>query len=145
MMLKTKPTPRRKQRRKAIPVLGAAGLSLSLATGASAAVNPQTAGVSTGRTADGHYATIFEEEVADVSLATFYLFDKETVATSPARLRFAMACSGGGCGCGGCGCWTGTYYTSQVFGPGPYPPPAPPVHRHRHSGHRALHSSYSKD
>jgi Nitroreductase family len=32
----------------------------------------------------------------------------------------------GGCaGCGGCGCWTGTYYTSPVFGNDAYPPPRP--------------------
>jgi hypothetical protein len=33
-----------------------------------------------------------------------------------------------------CGCWTGTYYTSPVFGNDAYPPPRPdrPAHRHVH-------------
>jgi hypothetical protein len=46
------------------------------------------------------------------------------------------ACSGcGGCaGCSGCGCWTGTYYTSSVFGNDAHsPPPIGPAHRYVHA------------
>ena len=50
-----------------------------------------------------------EEEISDVSLATFYVFDKES--TGPLPLRLARGCGGGGCGghgCGGChGCGGG--------------------------------------
>ena len=80
--------------------------------------------------------TLSEEEISDVSLATFYVFDKETAgAFRPGVLRLAM---GAGCaGCGGCGCWTGTYYTSPVLGNDAYPPPRPdrPAHWHVHKSH----------
>ena len=43
-----------------------------------------------------------EEEISDVSLATFYLFDKEDLGTS--RPGVQLAAFRGGCGCGhGCG------------------------------------------
>jgi hypothetical protein len=64
----------RKRRSKALPVLGAAGLSLSLATNASAAIgglNPDTV---------SQQVMLYEEEIADVSLATFRVFDKEEPA-----------------------------------------------------------------
>jgi hypothetical protein len=45
-----------------------------------------------------------EEEIVDVSLATFYVFDTEDAATRGQRLVRAA----GGCGCGGgCGCARG--------------------------------------
>jgi hypothetical protein len=55
-----------------------------------------------------HEITLGEEEIADVSLATFHLFDKEN--SSGAVQQMAWGCRGcGGCrgcrGCGGCrGC-----------------------------------------
>ena len=48
-----------------------------------------------------HEITLGEEEIADVSLATFYVFDKENAGLSRHSERLA------------CGCWTGTYYTRQ--------------------------------
>jgi hypothetical protein len=62
-----------------------------------------------------------EEEIADVSLATFYVFDKEASHSSRSGVRLAMGGMGGcgGCcaGCGGCGaCWAGSYYTPPAFG-----------------------------
>ena len=47
-----------------MPLLGAAGLSLSLASGAPAATVGPAA----------HETTLGEEEISDVSLATFYVF-----------------------------------------------------------------------
>ena len=45
---------------------------------------------------------LFEEEVSDVSLSTFYVFDAENAAP-PVRSRRLMP-GGGGCGCSqGCG------------------------------------------
>lgn len=116
----------KRRRRRAVPVLGAAGLSLTLASGASAAVTQPTADM-TGRHAPvTQEITLAEEEISGVSLATFHVFDKENAAKPQRGPRYAMAA--GGCGCGACGgCWTGTYYTSPVFGNGGYDPPPRPV------------------
>ena len=54
--------------------MGAAGLSLSLASGASAATVGPAA----------HEITLGEEEISDVTLATFYVFDKENPRAHPA-------------------------------------------------------------
>ena len=69
--------------------------------------------------------TLSEEEIADVSLGTFYVFDKEHAGTPYIGEKVAQRCGGcrcggcrgcgrgcgcrcgggcGGCGCGGCGC-----------------------------------------
>ena len=49
--------------------------------------------------------TLSEEEVVDVSLGTFYVFDKEDAGGSRLGERVARACGGCGRGCGGCrGC-----------------------------------------
>ena len=100
-------------KRKVVPVLGAAGLSLSLVGGASAA-GAQVADGLTQNSVVSREITLDEEEIADVNLATFYVFDKEN--TGPSRHGMRLAC----------GCWTGTYYTS---GNDAYaPPPRPPGH-----------------
>ena len=63
----------RKRFKKAAPVLGAAaGLSLSLASGASAA---PAADISSPRSGPAQEIILAEEEISDVSLATFYVFD----------------------------------------------------------------------
>jgi hypothetical protein len=54
-------------------------------------------------TATNREITLGEEEIADVSLATFHVFDPENPASRPGQ----RAISGGGCGCGGCGCGRG--------------------------------------
>jgi hypothetical protein len=122
-----------------VPMLGAAGLSLSLASGASATTAGPTAQMLTRNTGVSHEITLREEEIADVSLATFTVFDKENPgATRPGR-RFAMGAGGGGCGCGcacgcglgGCGgCWAGNSYAAP--GIDADAPPAP-VHKHGHA------------
>ena len=114
MMSHSKRASKRKRRGKAIPILGAAGLSLSLASG----TTPAIADAPTRSAAVAHEVTLAEEEISDVSLATFYVFDNEHAGTSRPRVRFAMGAGGCACsGCGGCGgCWTGTYYDSSVFG-----------------------------
>ena len=60
-----------------MPVLGAAGL-LALASGASAEA-PVDA--STPDTRVSHQVFLGEEEISDVSLATFYVFDKENAGS----------------------------------------------------------------
>ena len=52
----------------------------------------------TRNTGASHEITLCEEEISDVSLATFYVFDSEMTQT----LKFRTP--GGGCGCAqGCG------------------------------------------
>ena len=82
-----------------MPVLGAAGLSLSLASGASAASGGAAAEVLTRNTGVTQEITLREEEICDVSLATFYVFDKDSVGRLRPRLRLAGGVRGG-CPCG---------------------------------------------
>jgi hypothetical protein len=136
-MSRVKQASKRKRRSKTVPVLGAAGLSLTLASAASAATGGPAADVLTPNRGASHQITLSDEEVSDVSLATFYVFNKEDAGAFRPGMRLAMgACSGcGGCaGCSGCGCWTGTYYTSSVFGNDAHsPPPIRPAHRYVHA------------
>ena len=106
---------------KIVPVLWAAGLSLSVAGGASAA-GAQVADALTHKAVVSHEITLGEEEIADVSLATFYVFAKENAGPSRHSDRLA------------CGCWTGTYYTS---GNDAYPTSLRPVTQQR--GHVPKH------
>jgi hypothetical protein len=89
----------------AMKMLGAAGLGLSLAGGASASTLA-TANVSQSANVLPHQTFVLgEEEIADVSLATFHLFDKENVGTRFRQLAQGWGCAGcRGCGCRGCGC-----------------------------------------
>ncbi len=122
-MSNAKHAAKRKRGAKAVPVLGAAGL-LSLAGGASAATGgPPLADLPTQKTAPNQEIILGEEELSDVSLSTFYVFDKETVkAQLGNKVAWWRGCGGcrcgcrcgvacrcgwrgcGGCGCGGCGC-----------------------------------------
>jgi len=137
-MSHAKQASKRRRRNKAVPVLGAAGLSLSLVSGVSAAAGGPAADVPPRNPAASHQMTLAEEDISGVSLATFYVFGKENPRRAQPGRRLAggaCGCAGGGCGCGGCGCWTGTYYTSSVVGGNPPPPPrhhAGPAHNHKH-------------
>jgi hypothetical protein len=121
----TKRASKRKYPKEAIPVVGVVGVSLSLAGGASAATAVPAADVPSWDTSPPQI-TLSEEEIADVSLGTFYVFDKENAGTPRFGEKFAQRCGrcggcrgcgrgcgrgcrcGGGCavisGCGGCGC-----------------------------------------
>ena len=79
----------RKRRGKAMPVLGAAGL-LALASGASAEAPVDT---STPNTGVSRQVFLGEEEISDVSLATFYVFDKENAGSLKPGVQLAR---GGG-------------------------------------------------
>lgn len=135
----TKQAPGQKQRRrkiaKAVPMMGAAGLSLALASAGAPAMAGREQGPPEPHIPAGHQITLHEEEISDVSLATFYVFEKENALPLRPRTRFAMGACGacGGCGCGGCagGCWTGTDYTSSVFGgDSNLPPQTKPARKH---------------
>jgi hypothetical protein len=98
--------------RTAVPALGAPGLTF-LAGGASASVVPTGDVQQRPNFAPGMVITLGEEELADVSLATFHLFDNENVGSGVQLAQRGCAgcrgCGGfrgcGGCrGCGGFGC-----------------------------------------
>jgi hypothetical protein len=101
-----KQSSKRMGRRTAVTVLGAAGV-LSLAGGASAAIVGPAEDIPKKDIASRHAITLSEEEVFDVSLATFYVFDKEDIGTHPHGIQLAAhghgGCGHGGRGCGGCG------------------------------------------
>jgi hypothetical protein len=97
---------------KAVSVLGIAGVSLVASTGGSPADMPFTslAAPAAGSLADlfsqdsarFRIPTLDEEEISDVSLATFSLFDNDLGHSRPGMQLAAFR--GGGCGCGhGCG------------------------------------------
>jgi hypothetical protein len=140
-MPQKKQASKRRGRKQAVPVVGVVGVSLSLAGGASAATAVPTADTPSWTTAPPQI-TLSEEEIADVSLATFYVFDKENAGTrlgeriaqrggcraAGCRAAGCGRCAGGrgcgcgracrcggggcGCGCGGCGGW----WTCLSFG-----------------------------
>jgi hypothetical protein len=106
---------KRKHRACAVPLLGAAGLSL--AGGASAGTGAAATDIPTQKTGVSHEITLGEEEISDVSLATFYVFDKENVGTSRPGVQLARGCHG--CrGCGGCGGWRGAAGGAAAVGAG---------------------------
>jgi hypothetical protein len=71
-MPQTKRTAQRKRRSKVVLALGAASLSLSLASSASAAIGDMN-----GASSAPVSKQVYEEEIFDVSLATFQVFDRE--------------------------------------------------------------------
>src|SRR4026207_1533650 len=104
-MSQTKQPSKRKRRSQALPVLGAAGLSLSLASTASAVPGGPAVNLSPSSNGDGNQIFLREEEIADVSLATFYVFDKEGDGTSSMVELVGHGCHGcHGCGGHGHGC-----------------------------------------
>src|SRR5262249_34632871 len=123
-MPQAKQTSKLKRRSKALPVLGAAGLSLSLASAASAVPSglgdmptPKSGTDNTDvndnmhvslapfyafdKESEGTGVTLDEEEISDVSLATFYVFDKETEGTARSDIELVRHGCGGGPRCGG--------------------------------------------
>src|SRR5580693_4837553 len=118
-MAQKKQSTKQKRLKKALPVLGIAGVSFSLVGGATASASAPTADIPSQNTSARQEIFLSEEELSDVSLATFYVFDKEGIAKSQAGQQLAWwRCGGcgrcGGCawrgcgGCGGCGgcCWS---------------------------------------
>jgi hypothetical protein len=103
---------KRRRRSKALPLLGAAGLSLSLASGASATTGGPAADPLTRNTGVSHEIHLGEEEISDISLATFYVFDNESAGTLRPGVQLAWRGCGGCHGCRGCfrgcrGCFRG--------------------------------------
>ena len=90
-MAKAKQGFKRKRSKTALPVWAAAGVSLAMMGGASA--NAPATDVPSQDT--GKRILLAEEEVFDVSLGTFYVFDKEREFSPSVRLAAGR--------CGGCG------------------------------------------
>jgi hypothetical protein len=101
---------KRRSRAKAMTILGVAG-ALSLMESASGAAIGPPGDTLTANTA----ITLDEEEISDVSLSTFYVFDHENAGAHRPGLQLAKKTRGhggsgvhrgcGGCAvaCGGCG------------------------------------------
>jgi hypothetical protein len=92
---------RKSMAKAAMPALGAAGLTFSLAGSASASAVPAVDTPQKLNFSPSQAMTLSEEEIADVSLATFHLFDKENAGNG---VQVAGHGCGGCRGCRGCGC-----------------------------------------
>jgi hypothetical protein len=115
-MAQVKRASKSKLRNKTVPVLGIAGLSLAVAgSGVSASTTGSVADIQSKNTGARQVITLGEEEIFDVSLSTFYVFDKENAAGPQGEKLARGGCGGchggGGCRCGGgggCRCgWAG--------------------------------------
>jgi hypothetical protein len=109
-MSHAKQASKRRSRAKAV-TLGVAG-ALSLAGGASGTAVGPVGDTLTENTAP--VITLGDEEISDVSLATFYVFDNENARAHRPGLQFAKktrghggsvhrGCTGCAVACGGCG------------------------------------------
>ena len=83
-MSRAKQTSKRRGRSRVVTALGVAG-ALSLAGGASASISP-AGDIPTRNTAP---VLLAEEEISDVSLATFYVFDKENAGAHRSGVQLA--------------------------------------------------------
>src|SRR5271154_5062577 len=105
-MARTKQSSKQKRVKVALPALGAAGLTFSMVGGAAAATVPANDATQSTNYSPNQQITLGEEEIADVSLATFYVFDKEAAASAKdGNVQLARGCGCRGCGgrgCGGC-------------------------------------------
>jgi hypothetical protein len=104
-----------KREGKTVSVLAIAGVSLAASTGGSPADIPSAslaepiagsvADIRLQNSAPFQIPFLDEEEISDVSLATFHLFDKDDLGNSQSGIQVAFRGCGGGCGCGhGGGC-----------------------------------------
>ena len=118
-MSHNKRTSKRKDRTKAITVLGVAG-ALSLTGDASgASVGPPGDALT-----ENAAITLDEEEISDVILSTFYVFDHENTGAHRPGLQVAQRTRNrprhgcvGSAGCGGCGTCGGCASCASGGGP----------------------------
>jgi len=107
--MKRKQASRGKTNVAAMTTLGAAGIGLSLA-GSAASATPTADIPQSQNTPPNQRFVLGDEEMADVSLATFHLFDRENAGDLQKGDLQQLAwrgCRGCGCrGCRGCG-WRG--------------------------------------
>jgi len=98
--------PKRTTKAAAVRVLGAAGVGLSLVGSASASTMPTASIPQSDNTSPNRRFVLSEEEMTDVTLATFHLFDRENLG-SGVQLAWGWGGCGGCRGCGGCGGFRG--------------------------------------
>ena len=133
-----------KHRKKGLPVLGAAGLSLCLGSGAPAALGVvATTDIPACSVTVNQEQTLREEEITDITLATFHIFDREEPPRPHSQIAGGGACGACGIGlytlgvvtgacaggaCGGCG--SGLHERPPNNGPvrSVSPPPRKPTH-----------------
>jgi hypothetical protein len=113
----------KKRRSKTIPALGAAGLSLTLASEATLAATAPALDTMTRKAGVSHEIVLREEEISDVSLATFYVFDKERAGAFRAGGRLMKVT-----GCCEFACLAGQAAESNAYSPS-VPRPIRPAHR----------------
>src|ERR1700730_13510279 len=93
-----------------VPALGAAGLGLLRTGGGSASTLPTADVPQSLNITPNQRFVLGEEEMADVSLATFHLFDKENNTGHFTQMARGCGCGGcHGCGGGGRGCGGGGF------------------------------------
>src|SRR3979409_1778313 len=83
-MPQAKRASKQKRRSKAVPVLGLAGVSLAMAGGGASASAVATADIPPPNLSP-LTITLGEEEISDVSLSTFYVFDTENTKSLGAK------------------------------------------------------------
>jgi hypothetical protein len=115
---------KRKRRSKTIPALGAAGLSLTLANEASLAATAPVLDAMTRKAGVSHEIVLREDEIVDVSLATFYVFDKEGAGAFRAGGALTFMCRG----CCEFACLAGPAASENTYSP-PVPRPIRPAHK----------------
>ena len=86
----------------AVTVLGATGLGFSLLGSTSASTMPAADIAQSDNTPPNQRFVLSEEEMADVSLATFHLLDKENVGRGVQLARGCGGCAARGCAVRGC-------------------------------------------
>ena len=95
-------TQKRTTKAAAVTALGATGLGFSLLGSASASTMPAADIAQSDNTPPNQRFVLSDEEMADVSLATFHLLDKENVGSG---VQLAARGCGRGCAARGCrGC-----------------------------------------
>src|SRR6516225_8812844 len=94
---------KRKRLRKAAPVIGVVGASMALAGGTYAMGVANSSPDDVSDTTLGPQINLSEEELSDVSLGTFYVFDKETIHETGQQLAVVVVGRCGRCGVGACG------------------------------------------
>ena len=94
-----------KRSANAVTVLGIAGAASLAASGSGSAAMIMMDPASFGAGNPDQAYALNDEEISDVSLATFHFFDKDKeVGTLPSGVLLARGCGcGHGCGGGGCG------------------------------------------
>ena len=111
-MAQPKRSSKRKRRKIALPAVGAAGVSLAL-TGAASAASAPVMDRQLHSYFPSHAITLGEEEMSDVSLATFYVFDHENRKSIKDEMQLAQRacgrcggrCAAGSCAVGRCEVW----------------------------------------